>query len=458
MRRYPRLLLLALAGCTLTAAVAATRRPNIVLILADDLGYGDLGCYGQTQIPTPHIDRLAREGMRFTQFYAGAPVCAPSRNVLMTGQHTGHTQIRGNAKVDLRPEDITLAQVLKSAGYFTALYGKWGLGSENSAAPPRKKGFDAFFGYLDQTHAHNYYPSFLVRDEQRVPLRNVVPQEGRYGQGVAATRLDYSHDLIADAALTTLARQTSARPFFLYLAFTLPHANNEKSPDGMEVPDLGAFARTAWPGPEKGFAAMVARLDRDVGRVLSQLKAAGLDDNTIVILTSDNGPHREGGHDADFFNSRGSLRGYKRDLYEGGIRVPFVVRWPGHIGAGQSSDFVGYLGDVMATLAELAGASPPAHLDSLSFAPTLLGRAAAQPPHEFLYWEFYEGRSAQAVRFGDWKAVRSPLGTGPIELYDLATDRAEEKDVAAAHPAEVERARAWLDQAHQPSALWPAPR
>jgi arylsulfatase A-like enzyme len=444
------------SGADSNGKPVAGARPNIVFILADDLGYGDLGSYGQKRIQTPNVDRLATEGVRFTQFYAGSCVCAPSRNVLMTGQHTGHVQIRGNAKINLRPGDITVAQVLKQAGYATALIGKWGLGSEGSEGTPNKKGFDYFFGYVDQTHAHNYYPAFLVRNETRVPLRNVVPNPGQYGQGVATVKLDYSPDLFAAEALSFIEQHTN-QPFFLYFATTIPHANDELRPNGMEVPDLGPYARENWPDPQKGYAAMVTRLDKQVGDLLAKLKQLGLERNTIVVFTSDNGPHREGGFDPAFFNSAGPLRGIKRDLYEGGIREPMIVRWPGHTPAGSVSDHAAYFGDCMATFAEIAGARAPDQLDSVSFLPAMLGKPKEQKEHDYLYWEFYEGATSQAVRTGDWKGVRIPMLTGPIQLFDLGNDLGEQHDVAAAHPDIVERIRAIMDQAHVPSPLWRVP-
>lgn len=427
--------------------------PNIVFILADDLGYGDLGCYGQKRIQTPNLDRLATQGTRFTQFYAGAPVCAPSRNVLMTGQHTGHTTVRGNAKVDLRADEVTVADVLKRAGYATGLIGKWGLGKEGSSGAPRKKGFDYFYGYVDQSMAHNYYPTFLLRNEEHVPLRNVVPDAGPYGQGVATVKLDYSADLMADEAVK-FVRDHRRGPFFLYFATTLPHANDEAKPDGMEVPDYGPYAHENWATPLKGYAAMVTRLDAQIGRLMAELKTLGLEDNTLVIFTSDNGPHKEGGNDPAFFNSSGPLRGIKRDLYEGGIREPLIVRWPGHARAGATSDHVGYFGDFMATFAELAHVKTPSKIDSMSFLPVIEGNATAQKQHEYLYWEFYEGASAQAVRMGRWKAVRSPMETGEVEVYDLETDLGEKRDVAAKHPEIVARAAEAMKRAHVPSSLW----
>jgi len=433
---------------------AGGKKPNIIFILADDLGYGDLGCYGQQKIKTPNLDRMAREGRRFTQFYAGSTVCAPSRCVLMTGLNTGHCYIRGNAKTNLRPEDVTVAEVLKGAGYRTGLTGKWGLGHEGSEGVPTRQGFDYFYGYLDQTHAHNYYPTFLLRNEERVKLRNVVPDEGPVGQGVASLKVDYSHDLIAKEALDFIDRE-KGRPFFLYLAMTLPHANNEAKQNGMEVPDLGDYAGMDWPERQKQHAAMISRMDADVGRVLERLKRHGIDDNTLVIFTSDNGPHREGGNDPDFADSNGPLRGIKRALYEGGIRVPMIARWPGKIAAGATSDHVGYFGDVMATLGEVAGAKVDVRHDGISFLPALLGQGG-QKQHDFLYWEFYEGGSAQAVRKGNWKAIAKPFG-GPIELFDLKKDLGEAMDVAAQNPEVVAALRALMVKAHVPSPLWKLP-
>ncbi len=444
--------------CALVFALVAVHRthateplqPNIVVILADDLGYGDLACYGQSKIATPAIDRLAREGMRFTQFYSGSTVCAPARNALMTGQHTGHTLIRGNAKIDLRPEDTTIAELLRGVGYATAIVGKWGLGRTGTTGDPRTRGFDHAFGYVDQTHAHNYWPSHLVRDGERVPLRNVVPDEGPYGQGSATTRLDYAPDLFLDDALAFIEKHRG-RPFFLTFATTLPHANNEGRPHGLEIPDPGDYAHNDWPEAEKAFAAMVARLDRDVGRIVETIDRLGLGRNTLVLFTSDNGPHQEGGHNADFFDSNGPLRGIKRDLYEGGIRVPAIVRWTDAVPAATTEVTPAYFPDIFATLAELASAGVPADLDGISLVPSLLQRRT-QPRHEMLYWEFHErARSGQAVRMGRWKAVRTPYGTGPIEVYDLETDVGESNDLANVHPDIVKRARIAMETAHTPS-------
>ncbi len=432
-------------------------KPNIIFILADDLGYGDLGCYGQKQIQTPNIDRLAAEGMRFTDHYAGTTVCAPSRCSLMTGLHTGHTYVRGNREVQPMgqlplPEDtVTLPKMLKQAGYRTALVGKWGLGGPDSTGTPNKQGFDYFFGYLCQRHAHNYYPEFLFRNDQRVPLKNEVPGGRADGAGVATKKVEYSADLVEQEALQ-FVEENKTRPFFLYWAATLPHANNEGGKNGMEVPDYGPYAAKDWPEPDKGRAAMITRLDRGVGRLTQQLKDLGLDANTLVCFASDNGPHREGGANPNFFDSNGPLRGIKRDLYEGGIRVPLIARWPGRIKPGAQTDHICAFWDWLPTLAELAGVRPPANTDGISLVPTLLGEPS-QKGHEFLYWEFHEGGSIQAVRMGRWKAVR-PFGR-PLELYDLQTDIGETHNVADDHPDVVAKIEKYLTTVRTESEFWP---
>jgi arylsulfatase A-like enzyme len=437
---------------TQPAIAADGNQPNIIFIMADDLGYGDLGCYGQKQIQTPHLDRMADEGVRFTDFYAGSTVCAPSRCVLMTGLHLGHCFIRGNGKINLRSDDFTVAEALQPAGYRCGLIGKWGLGHEDSSGLPTRQGFDYFYGYLDQHHAHNYYPTFLVRNEKRVLLKNIVPNEGQFGQGVATKKIEYSHDLIAAEALQFINRNKDER-FFLYLALTPPHANNEGRQKGMEIPDYGIYKDKDWPEPQKGTAAMISRIDSDVGEILQRLKTHGIDENTIVFFTSDNGPHREGGNDPDFFDSNGPLRGIKRALYEGGIRVPMIVRWPGRTKPRTTSAHVGYFGDLMATASELAEVKPPAGLDSISFLPAILGNSKQQK-HEFLYWEFYEGRSAQAVRMGDWKGVVQPFGSDNVELFNLKTDLGEQTNIAADHPEVIAKIRAAIKKSHVPSELW----
>ena len=450
----------AAAGFTLGAAAvrrasaAERKRPNILFILADDLGYGDVGCYGQEKIKTPRLDRMAAEGMKFTDSYAGSTVCAPSRCVLMTGLHTGHCLIRGNARVPLRPHDVTVAELLKQAGYVTALIGKWGLGEAGSTGIPTRQGFDTFFGYLNQHHAHNYYPAFLWLGEKRTNLKNVVPGKGEFGTGVATKKVEYSHDLLAAEALK-FVEQNKDRPFFLYLALTIPHANNEAGRKGMEVPDYGIYADLDWPEPQKGHAAMITLMDRDIGRLLDKLKALGIDGRTLVIFSSDNGPHREGGANPAFSRSSGPLTGTKRSLTEGGIRVPQIARWPGKVKPGSVTDHATSFEDFLPTACELAGAAPPGGIDGVSYAATLLGKPQEQKKRDFFYWEFHEGRaSQQAVRMGKWKAIRSPFD-GPLRLYDLEADIAEKHNVADKHPQIVKKIEEYLKTARSESARWP---
>ena len=447
-------------------AAAEPARPNVILIMADDLGWGDLGCYGQAKILTPRLDQMAKEGMRFSNWYAGSTVCAPSRCVLMTGLHTGHASIRGNNKLNLRAGDVTIAEMFQDNGYATACIGKWGLGHEKSAGVPTMQGFDRFYGYLDQTHAHNYFPTFLMRGHERDPVNNVVPEEGDVGQGVATVRNQWSHDLFLGETLDFL-RKPPEKPFFLYLPFTLPHANNEMKPNGMEIPDLGEYQDKDWPAPCKGTAAMISRLDRDVGLILDALQQSDLDRQTLVLFTSDNGPHAEGGNDPQFFSSSGPYRGIKRALYEGGIRVPMIARWPGHVAAGKVSDHIGYHGDLFTTLCDVAKIAPIKALDSLSVAPTLLTQPG-QETHDYLYWEFYEHGFVQAVRYDDWKGVRfgpppekPKPGTKPpvskLELYHLKDDPGETTNVAAKNPQIVAQLEALLQEAHVPSDDWAIP-
>jgi arylsulfatase A-like enzyme len=426
------------------------RLPNMIFILADDLGYGDLGCYGQKQIHTPNIDRLAAEGMRVTQCYAGSTVCAPSRCALMTGKHTGHGTVRGNALVPLRPEDSTVAELLKKAGYATALVGKWGLGEPGTSGIPTHKGFDSFFGYLNQGHAHNYYPDYLWKNEQKFPLAGNVVKNN-----VATVRAQFSHDLLTREGLAFVAQQRD-KPFFLYLAYTIPHANNERGKlegNGMEVPNDAPYGDQPWPQTEKNKAAMITRLDTDVGRLMKQLRELHLDEHTLLFFSSDNGPHKEGGADPQFFHSSGPLRGYKRDLHEGGIRVPMIARWPGKIKAGTISEHIWAFWDFLPTAAELVGVKAPSELDGISVVPSLLG-TGSQKQHEFLYWEFHERGFQQAVRMGDWKAIR-PKVSGPLELYDLKNDVGETKNLAERHPDVVAKIEAYLKVARTESKEWP---
>lgn len=451
----------------LAAVAVARERPNVIFVLADDLGYGEIGPYGQTLIATPVLDRMAREGMKFTQFYAGSAVCAPSRSVLMTGQHTGHTRVRGNAGRELpaaqtlQAEDVTLAQVLQRAGYATGLIGKWGLGAESGSGEPSRQGFDYFFGFLSQSHAHNHFPDFLWKNRERVSLSNDLVRVGEAGgTGYSKNRREYANDLFFADAETFVARHRR-QPFFLYLALTTPHANNERARelgDGNEVPDeaYDAYADRPWNRSQKGHAAMITRMDRQIGHLLATLKELGLDEKTLVFFSSDNGPHREGGPDyaPEFFKASGPLRGIKRDLYEGGLRVPLIARWPGQVPAATVSDHVGYFGDLMATLAELAGAKTPDSLDSVSFAPTLTG-SKGQAAHEYLYWELYERGFNQALLFGGrWKAIRLKNAQAPIQLFDLQTDLGERTDVAAQHPEWVGQARERFRTARADNTYW----
>ncbi|MBN1894043.1 arylsulfatase [bacterium] len=420
-------------GCRKTGV--AVRKPNILFILADDLGYGDLGCYGQKKFRTPHIDRLAAEGMRFTQHYSGSTVCAPSRCSLLTGLHTGHAAVRGNREV--QPEGqasmprgtVTIPLVLKNAGYASGIFGKWGLGAPGSDSDPSVY-FDEFFGYNCQRQAHNYYPDHLWHNREKVRL------DGK----------TYSHDLILGAAMDFI-RSCRNKPFFCYLPVTIPHASMH-APEALHgkyrrlFPDfedrIGRYSGPDVVNPVAAFPAMMEHLDCGVGRILGLLKELGLEEDTVVIFSSDNGPHAEGGHDPEFWDSNGPFRGMKRDLYEGGIRVPFLVRWPGKIRPGSLSDHVSAFWDMMPTVCELAGIRPTENLDGISILPALTGMH--QKGHEYLYWEFSERGGSQAILKGDLKAVRLSVTGNPeaeTELYDLAADPGETRNVAALKPDAV---------------------
>ena len=458
MRRLVPIALALVCVCSAPAPQQAQApKPNILLIQADDLGYGDLSVYGQAMFQTPNVDRLAKNGLRFISYYAGSTVCAPSRGTLMTGLHTGHGWIRGNlAGNSLRDQDRTIASLLKDAGYRTALIGKWGLGESESPGRPDRKGFEYSFGYLSQTHAHRQFTDHLYRNGQRVEV----------------SQNDYSNDLFTRETVSFIEKDDN-RPFFIYLNYTVPHAElrvpddsmtpfknhfpekpfvnaaADAKPTGPDEPSLGYRSQ---PTPHAAFAAMVTRMDRDVGRIVDLLRQRGLDQRTLVLFTSDNGPHREGGGDPEFFKSSGGLKGIKRDMYEGGIRVPMIASWPGTIAPGSTTTYAAAHWDLFPTFAELAGAPVPSGLDGMSILPVLRGQT--QKPHEFLYWEFHERGFQQAVRMGNWKAVRLAKDK-PLELYNLADDPTEYTNVADKHPDVVAKIESYLKTARTESPNWP---
>ena len=440
MKTVPLFLFAVVLGASLHAAAPA--KPNIIFILADDSGLGEYGCYGGTAIPTPNVDKLAAEGMRFTNAYSGSAVCAPTRCVLMTGLHPGHGLRRANQSkiglLSLAPEDVTVAELLRDAGYTTGGFGKWGLGNEGTTGAAEKQGFDLFYGYYDQVHAHSYFPDDLTRNG----VREKLPGNAK-GKGT-----DYSHDLIEAETLKFIETGAkSGKPFFCYAAWTLPHGK-------FEIPAAYAkFGDKPWPENVKIHAAMIARLDDGVGRVMAKLRELGIDQNTILMYSSDNGATGPG---KDTFKATAGLRGEKRDLHEGGIRAPFIVRWPGKIAPKTTSDLLTSHVDFMATAAELAGGKAPRN-DGISIVPTLLGRAQSAK-HDALYWEIYEGPAPfqQAVRMGNWKGYRTAT-RGPLELYDLHTDPAEKNNLAAQNPAQVKAVEAIMAREHVPSPHYDAP-
>lgn len=441
----------------LNASNEKVQSPNIIFILADDLGIGDLGCYGQKVIKTPAIDNLAENGMKFTQHYSGSTVSAPSRCVLMTGKHTGHSYIRGNKgyiaedgrKYDqnLGDAEVTVGEVLKTKGYTTACVGKWGLGGPDGEGHPNNQGFDYFFGYLGQVNAHNYFPLQLFENNDVVKLDGKV----------------YSHDLIVEKALNFIDKN-SDKPFFLYMTPTIPHAelivpNNEYmgyESKFDEKPFKGTKTYCPQDKPRATFAAMVSRLDRDVQRVVDMLDKKGILDNTLIIFSSDNGTHHEGGHDPKYFDSNSIYRGGKRDMYEGGIRTPFIVYWNGIIKKGSVSDHQSAFWDFMPTVCELTGANIPENTDGISYLPTLLGKNG-QKKHDYLFFEFYEQGGKRAVIKDNWKLIQLDVNkkTGTrYELYDIKSDQSETKDLASVNPNKVEELKKIMEQAHTESGLW----
>ena len=442
----------------MTPRLHAADRPNIIFILADDLGIGDLGCYGQTKIRTPNIDHIAAEGMKFTGFYSGHSVCAPSRCTLMTGKHTGHATIRNNdqrapnaeGQIPMPKGTTTVAGLLQKKGYATAIVGKWGLGMPEDESSPLDFGFDHHYGYLCQSMAHTFYPPYMRRDNAKEPLEGNPPYDVSMKGVIEPDGKTYSGDLIAEDAFSWIRSKKDAS-FFLYYASTVPHLSLQVPEDSLEeykgkwqeTPFLNTKHYANQQTPRAAYAAMITRFDRDIGRLLALLKELKIDDNTLIFFSSDNGAvFPLAGTDPDFFQSTGGLRGYKQDLYEGGIRTPLLARWPGHIRPGSTSAHMGAFWDLLPTLCELTGATQPADTDGVSILPTLLGRDS-QKKHSSLYWEYHGGGGAQAVRFGDWKAVRKGVKKTPNalpELYHVKTDPAESKNVAEAFPENIAKA------------------
>lgn len=446
------------------------RQPNIIFIMADDLGYGDLGVYGQKHIETPHIDLMAEKGLKFNEFYAGTSVCAPSRSALMTGQHTGHTYIRGNKEIvpegqePLADSVRTVAMLLQKAGYKTGAFGKWGLGMVGTSGDPNLKGFDQFYGYNCQRQSHRYYPTHIWDNSTKVVLNNgSIKQRGE----------DYAAALIHQKSLEFLD-ENHDRPFFLFIPTVLPHAELVQPEDEFyrkyadrfeETPHKGNDygPRASVPGyssvekPRASYAAMVSRMDAYVGEVIQKVKDLGIEDNTLIMFTSDNGPHREGGNDPEFFDSSGGLRGIKRQLYEGGIRVPFVAYWPGQIQAGRQSNLPAAFWDILPTFADLANTEVDSYTDGISFAPTLFNKGK-QAKHQYLYWEFHEDGGRQAVRAGKWKLVKQNVSNPEkttFELYNLKKDPGETRDLLNKRPRVFKRLNAYIDQARVRSEIFP---
>ncbi len=456
------------------------RPPNVIYLLADDLGYAELGCYGQKWIKTPNIDRIAAEGIRFTNHYSGNAVCAPSRCCLMTGKHPGHAYVRNNGdpkhlqylkgkfgwefpgQNPIPNSEVTIAEMLKQKGYATGAMGKWGLGHFGTTGDPNKQGFDLFYGFNCQRHAHNHYPKFLWRNDKK----EVLPGNDRTLNGKT-----YSQDNFTEVALEFI-NANKDRPFFLYMPFAIPHLSIQVPEESLaqykgKIPEEDHVHRgyLKHPFPRAGYAAMVSHMDRDIGKIMTLVEKLGLDDNTLILFSSDNGPtfNRLGGSDSDFFKSAGRFRGLKGSLYEGGIRIPLVARWPGKIKPGSVSDHISAFWDIMPTIAEVTGTKTPDNIDGISLAPTLFGKIKDQTKHEYLYWEFRSYGGQQAVRLGNWKGTRQKMlrknNKNPlkIELYDLKKDPGEQHDVASTNPTVVARISSIMRQARIQSKLFPFP-
>lgn len=451
------------------AAAKPLAKPNIIYILADDMGYGDLGCYGQTKTKTPSLDKMAAEGMRFTNHYSGQTVCSPSRCSLMTGMHMGHASVRRNGPL-LDPDDVTVAELMKTAGYATCAIGKWGLAQgPNEPNSPNQKGFDHWFGFDNQGFAHFYYPEFMWRNHTKVEYPEnlgIRDETGHYPEGKGT----YNHDLFTKEALSFIT-ENKDHPFFLYLPYAIPHAELTVPEDsktqyrGLNWPETpkaeGGGARPgkgfgsqyvngycAQEEPNITYAAMISRMDRDIGRILDLLGELGIDENTIVLFGSDNGPSDEGGQDLDFFKSHGDFRGHKRDIYEGGVHIPFIVRWPGKIQAGTESDHISGFWDFLPTACDLAGVKAPDNVDGISLLPTFLGDSAQQKKHDYLYWEW---KDLQALRVGKWKFfymnAKKPNRAPVYELYNLEEDVSEQHNIVSQHPELIGKFLGYLKDA-----------
>lgn len=483
MKLLAAVLFFGILGISIVASKSSVSKPNIIYIYADDLGYAELGCYGQQKIRTPHLDQLAKEGIRFTQHYTSTPVCAPARCQLLTGQHAGHSYIRGNyelggfpdslegGQMPLYPKAFTIGRMLQQSGYKTACIGKWGLGMANTSGNPNVQGFDYFYGYLDQKQAHNYYPTHLWENGKWAPLNNPVINVHQRLTPETATEeafayfrgKDYAIDKMAEKALS-FVRENKSQPFFLYLPFTTPHVSLQAPEAAVkeyigqfdDKPYLGQQSYASTPYPRATYAAMITYMDKQVGALMQLLKDLKIDDNTIVLFSSDNGATFNGGVEAGYFKSVANLRGLKMDVYEGGIREPMLARWPKKIAAGQVTDLVSVQYDVMATLAELVGFAQPIDTDGISFLPTLLGQKEKQRKRDYIYWEYPEKGGQLAIRMGNWKAVKTNVRKnrkGSWELYDLKKDESETTNVATQHPDLLRQFDAILLREHVPSHL-----
>jgi arylsulfatase A-like enzyme len=461
--------LTAAVGCSTKNKQIESELPNIIYILVDDMGVGDLSMFGQTSFSTPNIDKLAKDGMLFTNHYCGSTVSGPSRACLMTGKHTGNQSVRGNQPTPqvIGDDEVTIAKVLNEKGYSTAVIGKWGIGHPVPLDDPQKKGFDYSYGYLNMWHAHNCFPDFLYRNGQKEMLEGNAqttnpdgsPRFADMPEGTGVAKPDARKHFTADLFLEDASffiEVNKNNPFFLYYAMNLPHANNEASPDGMEVPDFGEFTDMDWPRTAKGFAQMMRIIDNHVGAMVAKLEELGIAENTIIMFASDNGAHSEGGHKVEFFNSNGNTRGKKRDFYDGGIRTPFIVKWPKVVKPSSTSDHLSAFWDVLPTFCDIVKAEKPKDIHGISFLSTLEGKQKKQKKHDYLYFEFYEEGGKQAIVSADWKYVKLNVRQGDgqkqtvAELYNLRSDPEEQFNIIDKHPKVVTQMEKYLKEAHTP--------